>query len=222
MIKDLPYLDKPREKALAFGINNLSDAELIAILLRTGAKDISALQVAQNIIKEIGEIANINMVTVERLSQIKGVGKAKALTILSAIEIGKRTLKVNNNIKINNSKDIYNYVKYYFFKKSQELFMLLFLDNNKSIITTKIIYKGNTNRLSITAREVFKEAVLHASNIIVLVHNHPGGSIYPSKNDISTTRNLIVAGKVLQIQILDHLIVTDNNYYSFFDNGDLK
>ena len=221
MIKDLPTLDKPREKAIYYGVENLSDAELLAILIRTGTKSKSALEIAQQIIKEQGYF-NTSVITLELLSKIKGLGQTKAITILSAIELGRRSLKTSlSNLKILNSKDIFVTFKYYFINQKQELLIAVFLDANRRLIAYKKIYIGTNNHLNLSHHEIFKEALLHASTNVILLHNHPNGSVYPSKEDIKTTKKLKELGKILDINIIDHIIMTDDNYYSFLDNGDI-
>ncbi len=222
MIKDMPVLDKPREKAIINGVQSLTDAELLAILIRTGTKNKSSLDLAHQIINLIGNIKDTSLLTLERLSHIKGLGKTKAITILSALEFGKRSLKQDElNIKILKSVDIYNYFKYHFFKEKQELLIVAFLGLNKQLISFKKLYQGTINYLAINTNDLLKEAILHSSKNIILIHNHPSGSIYPSKEDLDTTKNLIAAGKIFNIKVIDHLIITDNNYYSFRDNGDI-
>ena len=222
MIKDLPVLDKPREKAINYGLSNLSDAELIAILLRTGTKNSSALDIAYKIINEYKTINNLSELSIERLSNIKGVGSTKAITLLSALELGKRLLKAeNNHFKAINSKIIYENTKFYFFKQKQELLYILFLNKSRNVIRIKRIYKGTNDLINIAPNEIFKEAYLHSSSNIIIIHNHPSGNLYPSKNDIDSTSKLMEAGKILNVNILDHLIITDKGYYSFYDNGDI-
>ena len=222
MITDLPNLDKPREKAIHSGIESLSDTELLAILIRTGTKSYSALDLAHIIQKQLGSIYG-NTLSMERLMQIKGLGQTKAITILSALELGKRVLKNETlNQKINNAKDIYNYFKYYFYNKKQEQLMVAFLDNNKRIISYKKLYIGTINIININQKDIFKEAFLHSSSNIILIHNHPNNCIYPSKEDLNTTRKIKELGHLLDINLIDHIIITNNNYYSFLENGDIK
>lgn len=223
MIKDLPFMDKPREKAIANGVSSLTDTELLAIILRTGTQSKSAIDLAIDIIKEVHSIKNLDNYTIERLKKIKGIGEAKALAILCAIEVGKRSLKNNyQKVKIKSSKDVYNNYKYYFYKEKQEMFMILFLDDNNYVTSHKIIYKGNSNRINIEQKDIFKETFMHSANRIVLIHNHPSNSFYPSKEDLLTTNKIVASANILNIKVLDHIIITDNNYYSFLDNGDLN
>ncbi len=224
MIRDMPKLDKPREKAQTYGVKYLTDAELIAILLRTGTRNLSSLDIARKIINEYGNLNNIDNSSPKKLSSIKGVGSTKAITILSALELGKRFLKAKDDttFKANNSKSIYENMKYHFYKQKQEQFFVLFLNKNKKVLNIKRIYKGTNSLINIAPNEIFKEAYLSSSSNIVLVHNHPSGSTLPSKNDLIATERLIKAGKILGINVIDHLIITDDGYYSFYDNKDIK
>lgn len=223
MIKDLPDLDKPREKAIKNGVESLSDSELLAIIIRTGAKKQSALDLARNILSQINGIANYNSITLERLSLIKGVGLVKAITILSAIELGKRSMFLSTNTtKITNAKDVYKNFRYYIYKQTQEIFIILFMDAKNGLINYKIIYKGTSKNININPKEVFKEAYIHNASSIILVHNHPNGLCFPSKNDYVTTNNLLEISRLLEIPIKDHVILTNDNYYSFWENGDIK
>ena len=222
MIKDLPLTDKPREKALLNGIESLTDAELIAIILRTGIKDNSAIDLANRIIKEISSLNNPGLISLERLKNIKGVGSTKAVMLLAAIEIGKRSLKKPPlRLKLKTSKEVYEQFKYYFISQKQEIFMIIFLDANNKVITFKELYRGTMNNLSINNSEIFKECLLNSSNNIILIHNHPSDSLFPSKQDVSSTKLIINSARILNINIIDHIIVTSNNYYSFRDNGDI-
>ena len=223
MIKDLPTLDKPREKAIMLGVNNLTDAELVAILLRTGTKNISVLDIAHKIVNSIENISNDKSLTIESLSKTKGVGKAKAITLLSAIELGKRSLKNNNiHFKAINSKVVYDNLKYYIYKEKQELLFILFLDKNKNVIKIKKLYQGTNDLINIKPNDIFKEALIHSCSYIILAHNHPSGSSFPSESDIKATKKILESGKLLNINLIDHIILTDNDYYSFYENGDLK
>lgn len=224
MIKDLPIQDKPREKALKYGINNLTDSELIAIILRTGAISASALDVAREILKQVEIVENLNLLSVNKLSKIKGVGEVKAITLLAALELGRRSYQISHHkpIKVNSALVIFEYFKYLLIKEKQENFIVVFLDNQKNIITYKTVFIGSLNYLSVHPREIFKEAIISSSASIILVHNHPSGKATPSKIDIETTERLIKIGDLLQISVTDHIIIANDKYYSFYDNGLMK
>ena len=223
MIKDMPKLDKPREKAIRYGVKSLSDSELLAIIIRTGTKNESAIKIAQDIILLSNGISNFHNLSLERLSLIKGIGMVKAITILSALELGKRSLyNSKDNIKITNALDVYKNFKYHIVNESQELFFILFLNTQKKLLNYKIIYKGTKNGINIDSQEIFKEAYIHNASSIIIVHNHPDGLCFPSKEDYNATYKLIKISKIMNIPLLDHIILTNNNYYSFYENGDLN
>ncbi|MBQ4583524.1 MAG: DNA repair protein RadC [Bacilli bacterium] len=224
MIKDLPIQDKPREKALKYGVNNLTDSELIAIILRTGAISASALDVAREILKQVELVENLNLLSINKLSKIKGVGEVKAITLLAALELGRRSYQISHQkpIKVNSALVIFEYFKYLLIKEKQENFIVVFLDNQKNIITYKTVFIGSLNYLSVHPREIFKEAIVRSSASVILVHNHPSGMATPSKVDIETTERLIKTGDLLQIPVIDHIIIANDKYYSFYDNGLMK
>lgn len=220
LIKDLPPNCKPREKALNMGIKNLGNDELLAILLRTGYKNTSAKELASNIIKDLDNLNNIEDLTINKISQIKGIGQTKAITILSALEFGRRFsgYKDEFSLKLNNSEKVYYYLKNKFTNKHQEEFITILLDNKKRLIGSKIIFKGDINSVNVHPREIYKYAIVNSAAGIIIAHNHPSGDIFPSKQDIRITQDLIAVGKLLQIPVIDHIIVGKNNYYSFFES----
>ncbi len=222
LIKDIPVLDRPRERFIKYGKEYLSNEELLSIVLKTGVKGYSVRDLSNNILKEIKDITDLREISLNKLISINGIGKVKAITLLSAIELGKRVYEnINNlNIKINSSKDIYNYIKGKLIYKKQEYFYCLYLDNNNKLIEDKLLFIGTLNKSNVHPREIFKYAYLNNSNKIILVHNHPSNNILPSKEDILFTKNIIEIGKLQDINVIDHLIIGNNNYYSFYDNND--
>ena len=223
LIKDIPILDRPRERFLKYGVINLSNEELLSIVLKTGYKGYSVKDVSNNILKEIKDITELKDITINKLTSIDGIGEVKAITLLSSIELGRRVYsnKENINIKFNNSKEIYNYIKDKLLYKKQEYFYCIYLDNNNKLIESKLLFIGTLNKANIHPREIFKNAYLNNSNKIVLIHNHPSNNILPSKEDIILTKNVIEIGKIQDIHVIDHLIIGNNNYYSFYDNNDI-
>lgn len=224
MIKDIPNCDKPREKALKYGVNNLSDSELIAIILRTGTVNYSVIDIAQNILRESNTINKLNQLSISKLSEIRGVGKVKAITLMAAIELGRRSYQTAENIplKIKSAVVVFEYFKYIFLNQKQENFIVIFLDNQKMMINYKTIFIGSLNYLSVHPREIFKSALLESCAGIILVHNHPSGDENPSVADKKTTEQMIKIGNLLQIPVIDHIIIAQNKYYSFYDNGLIK
>ncbi len=222
LIKELPIDERPRERFKKYGVKALSNEELLSILLRTGTNNKSVREVSTDILKEI-KLHNLDQINYNRLKDIKGVGEVKAITLLSAIEFGRRVLSKEDLVKqIRDSNDAYDLVKDELENELQEKFLAIYLDNRKHIIEKKIIFVGTVNSSNVTARDVFREAVKCNSCSMIIVHNHPAGSISPSLEDVRLTNEFIKIGKLMDIQVIDHLIIGKNNYYSFREsNGDL-
>lgn len=224
-IKEIPKEERPRERLIKYGVSNLSNEELLAILLKTGTKDISAKDLANHLLIKLGSIKALEDMNYYSLSKIKGIGEAKSCTILTAIELGKR---ISNNINslqnmtVNSSEMVYKYFNNLFKNKKQEYFYAIYLDNKKKVIDTRLLFIGTLNYSIVHPREVFKEALLLSASSIICIHNHPSGNIEPSKDDIETTGRLVNVGKMMGITIVDHLIIGNNKYYSFVDNGILR
>lgn len=222
LIKEIPCDERPRERFIKYGPKSLSNEELISILIRCGSKDKSVIDVSYELLNNINihDLKNINY---SALSNIKGIGKVKAITILTAVELGKRVLSKEDNIKqICNSNDVYYYVKDDLEHELQENFLAIFLDTKKNIINKKIFFIGTVNQSNVYLRDVFRDAVKNNAVSIIIVHNHPAGSTNPSIQDTYITNEFIRVGKILNIPIIDHLIIGKNDYYSYLENqGDL-
>ncbi len=217
LIKDMDLSIRPRERLLKYGVESLGSDELLAIILRWGTKSISVKDLSNDIINKIG-INNLENATIEELTSIKGIKEAKAISILAAIELGKRVLKKDSsNIVINNNRIIYDLLKYDFINSYQESFVVLFLDTKNKLIKKEEIFKGTISSSTIHPREIFKLAVKHSAYSIIVVHNHPSGNSMPSQADIELTDKLMESGKLLGIPIIDHIIIGYNNFYSFYD-----
>ena len=223
LIKDIPVLDRPRERFIKYGSNYLSNEELLSIVLKTGYKGYSVKDLSNNILKEIKDITDLKDISLNKLINIKGIGKVKAITLLSSIELGRRVYSIKDsiNIKLNNSKEIYNFIKDKLIYKKQEYFYCIYLDNNNKLIDNKLLFIGTLNKSNVHPREIFKYAYINNSNKIVLIHNHPSNNVLPSKEDILFTKNIIEIAKIQDIHVIDHLIIGNNNYYSFYDNNDI-
>lgn len=217
--KDKINEDKPREKLKKYGVENLSDSELLSILLRTGNKNYSVEELSNNILKEINGITNLKNIGLNSLIKINGIKLSKASTLLASIELGKRVLKKENFSKINNSLQIYNAFKHEFIGVKQEMFYVLLFDNKMNLILKKEIYKGTINKVNIEPREVFKIAIVESASFIIIMHNHPSGDTTPSKEDIEITNTMIKTGKLVGIKVVDHIIISENSYYSFYENS---
>lgn len=221
-IKDIPLNERPRERLINYGVDSLSNEELLSILLKTGTKDESVKVLASNILKTLDDIKDLKDINLQTLINIKGIGEAKACELLAAIELGNRiNKKINsiNQIKITSSTSIYEYYKSILEEKKQEYFYCVYLDTKNHILKDKLLFIGTINESLIHPREIFKEAYLLSASSIICIHNHPAGSVEPSKSDIITTNQIKESGKLLGIKLLDHIIIGKDNYYSFNDNG---
>lgn len=224
MIRDIPKNDRPIERLVNNGVNTLSDTELLTILLKTGTKAKSAKNLAEEILKQTGNIYKLKNINIEELYKIKGIGITKAANILAAIELGNRVNSNNytiNGIKINSSSLVFEYYKNKIGDKLQEYFYCLYLNTAKKVIKDKLLFIGTVNNSIVHPREIFKEACITSASSIICVHNHPAGTVLPSREDQLLTKKLVDIGNLLGIPIIDHVIITQNNYYSFFENNDI-
>lgn len=220
-LKQIPKSERPREKLIKYGKENLSNSELLALILKTGIKDINAVDVANNLLKEIGNITNLKNINLNTLKNIKGIGEAKAIELIALTELSKRIhFNLNDKkIKLSNPKIIYEQNKYLFDGLKQEHFYALYLNNKKELIERKLLFMGTINKSVVHPREVFKEAYNLSASSIVCMHNHPGGDFLPSPEDIKLTKALIEIGNLNGIPIVDHLIITNDGYYSFYEKN---
>ncbi|MFA7084386.1 MAG: DNA repair protein RadC [Arcobacteraceae bacterium] len=215
-INELHTIDKPREKLLKNGIDCLKNYELMAIVLGTGVQGKDVTQLSKEIITLLDK--EFETLSLEKLLQIHGLGKAKASQILSAIELSKRYLKLKKSVKISSSQDVYNELKPYY-KKQQEYFLTLYLDGANYLLETKIITIGTLNQSLVHPREVFAYAVEKRCASIIVAHNHPSGILKPSSEDINVTQRLKESGKILGIELLDHIIFTQEGFLSLKEEG---
>ena len=223
-IKDIPVCDRPCERLLDIGVDNLSNEELLAIIFKTGMRGTSAKDLASLVLSKVDNIKKFNDINYEFLKNIKGIGMIKACNLLAAIELGKRInreVDTIKNIKLTSADIVYKYYKEKLGDKKQEYFYAIYLDNGKKIIGDKLLFIGTVNYSLVHPREIFKEAYLLGATSIICIHNHPGGNPLPSKQDYEITNNIIEASKILGIKLLDHIIICKNNYYSFLENNDI-
>ena len=205
---------------LTLGKEQLSNEELLAILLKTGTKEYSSKDLAILLLKEVGSLSQLKTLTFHNLRKIKGIGNVKAATILALIELAKRmnsdfiTLQ---NQKLNSTQIVFLYYQKKFEGIKQEQFYAVYLDNQKTVICEKLLFQGTLNYSLVHPREIFKEAVLVSASAILCIHNHPSGNCSPSKEDIKLTEKLRAIGELMGIPILDHLIIGIDQYYSFFE-----
>lgn len=219
-VKELPIDDRPREKLILRGAQSLSDAELIAILLRTGTKGKNVIQIAQSLISKYGNLNILSMQTIDAIKKFPGIGKDKAATLIAAFEISRRAdaqKKWFSNKKITSPSDVAEIFIPLLRDEVKEKFYVLCLNSANKIIKNELISVGNLNSSVVHAREVFKVAIENNSANIILLHNHPSGNPDPSREDILLTKRLIEAGKLLEIQVFDHIIIAGNNYTSLVE-----
>lgn len=223
-IKETPISERPRERLIHYGVGNLNNEELLSIVLKTGTKDKSVKELSLEILKEYKDIQNLSNTSLERLKKIKGIGEVKALEVIATIELGRRIFlfkEENTNKKLLTAKDIFTHTRYLFFGKKQEYFYCLYFNNKQQLIKKKLLFIGTVNKSIVHPREVFKEAYIQSASSILCMHNHPSGDLSPSDEDIHFTRNLIEIGKIQGIPIIDHIIVNDHDYYSFYENHNI-
>lgn len=221
-LKEIPKIDRPRERLINFGAESLSNEELLSILLKTGTKDVSVKELASTILNKIGEINKLNEINYHILSSIQGVGSAKACTLLAVVELSKRITRKNaslNNVIIKSADIAFDYFQYIFKDQKQEYFYVIYLDNKKRVIENKLLFKGTLNQSIVHPREVFKSAFILSASSIICVHNHPSGNVEPSKEDINLTKRLSEIGILMGIKVVDHLIISDDKYFSFLENN---
>ena len=218
-IKEIPITERPRERLKKVGPNNLSDKELLAIILKTGTKNKNVSNLSLEILNNY-PLSDLKNISIQNLTKIKGIGEVKAIELLATIELGKRIFHpiITDTIKLTTPKEIYMYIRNIFFDLRQEHFYALYFDNNKKLIDKKLLFLGTLNESIAHPREVFKEAYRLSAAYIVVVHNHPSNNTNPSKADTKLTENLIKIGNIQGIPIVDHIIVGTNNYYSFYEN----
>ena len=218
-IKDLPDSSKPRERFLKFGKEALSDAELFAIILRTGTINENVVDMSNRLIKEYS-LEKLFDCSLKELQSIKGIGPSKAMQILAMSELGKRYSQSKNPIKkISCAEDVYNHFKEKLKDEKQENFYVLILNNANNIIKEEFISKGVLDSAILHPREVFKPAIKNSASKLILVHNHPSGNPEPSEEDIEITRRLIEAGKLIDIKVLDHVIIGNEGWWSWVEKG---
>ena len=221
--KSIPDSDKPRERLYNYGSEYLSNEELISIILKTGSKNYSVKEVALKLLETVGSIDKLKDIGISTLTNIEGIGRVKAIELKAAIELGRRVYinKSEDKIKLNKAISIYDYFKDVLGDKKQEYFYCVYLDTKGNYLGKKCLFIGTINNSLVHPREIFKEAYLLSTNGIICVHNHPSGDVSPSKEDILLTIKIKEIGIIHGINLIDHVIIGDNSYYSFYDNGQI-
>ncbi|WP_192894770.1 RadC family protein [Neobacillus notoginsengisoli] len=221
MIRDYPQEERPRERFIAGGPASLSNHELIALLLRTGTKDESVLQLSNRLLSHFEGLRLLKAASLEEITAIKGIGKAKAIQLMAALELGSRVANLTNNERyvIRSPEDGANYVMNEMRFLSQEHFVCLYLNTKNQVLHKQTIFIGSLNASIVHPREVFKEAFRRSAASIICLHNHPSGDPTPSREDIEVTKRLAECGKIIGIDVLDHLIIGENKFISLKEKG---
>lgn len=221
-ISQLAEEDRPREKLLLKGKSVLSDAELIAILIGSGTPSLSAVDLSKHILASVGhDLSLLAKMSIQDLKKFKGIGEAKAISIVSALELGRRRKEVEpqKKAKITSSQDVYELMKPELYDERVEHFYILLLTRTNQVMKKHLISQGGTSGTVVDAKIVFKVALEHLAQSMILVHNHPSGSLTPSDQDRRLTKSLVEVGRAMDLPVLDHLIFADTGYFSFADEG---
>ena len=223
-LKGLPSEERPRERLIMYGANNLSNEELLMIILKTGTKNYSVKEVVINLLNSSNGIIGLKNMTLNSLSNIPGIGQVKAIELMAMIELSKRmneNISIKEMINCTNPSTIINYFNYLFKDKKQEEFYCLYLDNKKKYLDKKRLFIGSINTSIAHPREIFKNAYLLSASFIICIHNHPSGDATPSKEDVIITEKLKKIGELHAIYLIDHIIIGYDNYYSFFEDNNI-
>ena len=221
-IKDWADEDRPREKLLIKGKGALSDAELIAILIASGNREESAVELSKRILQSLGNNLNrLAKLSVNDLIKFKGIGEAKAICIIASLELGRRrrSADVLEKDKIGGSKDAFQILQLKLEDLPHEEFWVILLNRANKVIDIKLVGRGGVSSTVVDSKVIFSFALESLASGIILAHNHPSGNLKPSNSDIRLTKKLVDAGKIMEVPILDHIIVGDNDYFSFADEG---
>ena len=223
-LKTLPEEEKPRERLIKYGKENISTNELIEIILKSGTRNKGIKEISHNILSSVNNINELKTAEISTLEKIEGMSKIKAIELIAAIELWRRVYEDNkyqNLVKLTSPATIIDYFHTEYKDKKQEIFTVLYLDNQKNYLDKKELFKGTVNYSLVHPREIFKEAYLLSASYIVCIHNHPSGDATPSKNDIELTRKIKELGILHGITLMDHIVIGDNNYYSFYEDNNL-
>jgi len=220
-ITDWPAEERPREKLMSRGANSMTDAELLAILIRAGAGSITAVDVAKKLLKDYRSLDNIMARSIQELRQYKGLGVAKSVTLVAAFELGRRasSVRLSDKMQISSPEDVVRRFMPLLRDMKQEVFKALLLDSANHLLNDVTISVGILNSSLVHPREVFRHAILEPAAGVILVHNHPSGNPEPSSEDITITRQVIEAGKIMGIPVHDHIIIAIDKFTSFAERG---
>lgn len=219
VLKEIPEIERPRERLEFMGASALSVSELLAIIIRCGTKNTSALSLAYEVLKEFETLDNLSSATISELSSIKGIQKAKAISIIASLELGKRLAnEMKERKKINNIIDAYKLIKDNMVNLKNEELSVIYLNVKSEVIAIKKISMGTISETAINPKEIFKWALKYSSIHLIIVHNHPSGDPSPSPNDKKSTFELIKQAQIIGLKIIDHIIIGKNSFYSFQSN----
>jgi len=221
-LKFLAEDDRPREKFLFKGKNALSDAELLAIIMGSGSRDESAVELARKILQSVeNNWHHLSRLQIADLMKFKGVGEAKAISIAAALEIGRRRAaqEIPERTQIKSSNDIFVLLSPFLSDLQTEEFWAIFLNQNNRVLGKSQLSSGGINQSVVDVRILFKAAIDQFATALVIAHNHPSGNLKPSTEDVKITKQIAEAGKILNIQLLDHVIIAQNSYFSFADES---
>ena len=220
-IEDMNVSDRPRERLAKLGAGSLTNSELLAILLRVGVVGENAIQLAQRLLKTFGSISGLHRAPFDEVCAQHGMGQAKTAQIKAALELGHRIRQESpdERLAINSPKDAADILQHEMSALEQEEMRILMLDTRNRVIDESTVYKGSLNSSQIRVGELFKAAIRRNAAAIILAHNHPSGDPAPSPEDIAVTRAIIQAGKLLDIEVLDHLVIGSNRFISLKERG---
>jgi DNA repair protein RadC len=220
-LRDVPNEDRPRERMMQYGAQSLSNAELLAILLRTGTFQESAVHLAQKMLSHSGGLRSLVDMSLQQLTEIKGIGSAKGLQILASVELGRRMARsvMEETVTVRSPKDAANLMMEELRYLQKEHFVCLFLNTKNHVIGQETLSIGSLNAAIVHPREVFRAAIKRSSASIICVHNHPSGDPTPSSEDIQLTKRLVEAGEIVGIDVLDHIIIGDQTFVSLKEQG---
>lgn len=222
VIRDWAESDRPREKLLEQGRRAVTDAELLAILIGSGSRHETAVELCKRLLSSVSnDLFRLSKMDVKELCQFKGIGEAKAISIIAALELGRRRQESEIQEKpiLNSSKKAYEFLKHLLEDLSHEEFWVIFLNTSCKVLDKQLIGRGGNDFTPVDVRIIFRFALMNKANSIILAHNHPSGTLRPSDADRTLTKKIAQAAKLMDIHVHDHLIITDESYYSFRDEG---
>lgn len=215
-VREWPSSEQPREKLMQLGAEHLSDAELLAILLRVGVRGQDVLSLAQHLLRTHGGVVGLSRTPLSVLAEVKGIGSAKGVSVLAALELGRRMLlaEAGEQLQVRSPQDVAGLLQLRMGLLQQEHLQVVLLNTKNHVIGVRDVYQGSLNSSMVRVSEVFRDAIKENCASIVVAHNHPSGDPTPSPEDVRVTRDLVAAGKLLDIEVLDHLVIGRNRYIS--------